>query len=43
MMHTEDALKALRQGYKGNGWSTYAEKNAKEFMATKNELDNLIK
>ena len=40
---TEDALKALRQGYKGNGWSTYAEKNAKEFMATKNELDNLIK
>lgn len=38
----EDALKALNQGYKNNGWTATSENCAKEFIDIKNQLDNMI-
>lgn len=36
-------LEALRQGYKGKGWSSAACQNAKEFIDIKKQLEENIK
>jgi len=39
---TEEALRALRQGYKGSGWSDGAIENGKEFIDLKKQIDNYL-
>ena len=40
---SKDSLKALRQGYKGNGWTSAASQNAEEFIDIKRQLEENIK
>ncbi len=39
----KDSLKALRQGNKGNGWTSAASQNAEEFIDIKRQLEENIK